>query len=330
MNSLYLKDILKEYEQKQLDAEKDLSKVKQSLYSQNSRLQEIDYELSNQAINTAKLILSSNKHSINSFIEKKEKLDNEKKSILKSLGKDESVLLPHFECNVCKDTGYINTASGSKMCNCLKQKLFNMEYNKSNIGNLKKENFDNFNLNFYSDKIDKEKYQSAISPRENILNIKKIADNFISNFDNPEEKNLLFRGYSGLGKTFLSNCIANELLKKNKTILYQTAPVMFEELIKYRMKAKDANQDILNNILNVDLLIIDDLGTENINGMQFTELFNIINTRLLKQNNQITKTIISTNYTLQQMHDVYEDRISSRIVGYYTVCKFFGDDIRLE
>jgi len=126
-----------------------------------------------------------------------------------------------------------------------------------------------------------------------------------------------------LGKTFLAGCIANELLKKNKTVLYQTAPVMFDEIIKYRFKDPNANPNILKNLLNVDLLIIDDLGTENMNGMQFTELFNIINTRLLNQNDKITKTIISTNYTLQQIHDVYEDRISSRIVGYYTVCKFF-------
>jgi len=330
MDNSYLKNILKEYEQKRLNADRDLALRKQTLYSKNPRLKQIDDELDNYAINTAKLILSSNQNSINSFFEKKEKLDNEKKSILKSMGKTETELYPIYECELCKDTGYIDTPSGTVMCNCLKQQLFNMEYNKANIGNFKKENFDNFNINLYSNEVNKKDYKSDISPRENMLNIKKTAENFIDNFDNPEEKNLLFRGYSGLGKTFLSNCIANELLKKNKTVLYQTAPVMFDEIIKYRFKDPNANQNILKNILNADLLIIDDLGTENINGMQFTELFNIINTRLLNQDNKITKTIISTNYTLQQIHDVYEHRISSRIVGYYTVCKFFGDDIRLK
>ena len=323
MDNSYFKNILKEYEQKRLNAEKDLSIRKQALYSQKPRLKEIDDELNNYAINTAKSILASNQNSMKSFFDKKEKLDKEKKAILKSLGKDESELSPVYECELCKDTGYIDTPTGTAQCNCLKQQLFNMEYNKSNIGNLKKENFDNFNINLYSDEVNKEKYQSAISPRENILNIKKTAENFITNFDDPEEKNLLFRGYSGLGKTFLAGCIANELLKKNKTVLYQTAPVMFDEIIKYRFKDPSANPSILKNLLNVDLLIIDDLGTENMNGMQFTELFNIINTRLLNQSDKITKTIISTNYTLQQIHDVYEDRISSRIVGYYTVCKFF-------
>ena len=145
-----------------------------------------------------------------------------------------------------------------------------------------------------------------------------------------KKKTYCLEGTLDSGKTFLSNCIANDLLKKNKTVLYQTSPVMLDEIIKYRMKSPDANPDILNNILNVDLLIIDDLGTENVNSMKFTELFNIINTRLLNQHNKITKTIISTNYTLQQIHDVYDERISSRIVGHYTICKFFGDDIRLK
>src|SRR5699024_6365807 len=125
-----------------------------------------------------------------------------------------------------------------------------------------------------------------LSPRDNIKNIKKIALSFINNFDNSNEKNLLFTGNTGLGKTFLSNCIANELLKKGKTVLYQTASVMLDSIIDYRFN-KNSSIDMYENILTVDLLIIDDLGTECMNSMKFSELFNIINTRLLNQNNHI-------------------------------------------
>ena len=111
------------------------------------------------------------------------------------------------------------------MCSCLKQKLYNIEYNKSNIYNLENQNFSNFNLNFYSDEINSAKYNSNISPRENIKLIKNICESFINNFDNINTKNLLFTGNTGLGKTFLSSCIANELLKKEKTVLYQTSSV---------------------------------------------------------------------------------------------------------
>ena len=141
------------------------------------------------------------------------------------------------------------------------------------------------------------------------------------------EKNLLFTGNTGLGKTFLSECIANEMLKKGKNVLYQTAPVMLDTVINYRFGKDDGT--IYKNLLDVDLLIIDDLGTETMNSMKFTELFNIINTRLLNQNNKITKTIISTNLNIQDMFKNYDERIVSRLIGNYNICRFYGDDIRL-
>lgn len=140
------------------------------------------------------------------------------------------------------------------------------------------------------------------------------------------------------GKTFLSDCIAYELLKQGKTVLYQTAPIMLDTIIDYRFrnhKTKDDFQgnvlhDIYHNILTVDLLIIDDLGTETLNSMKFTELFNVINTRLLHQNNHVTKTIISTNLNLNDLRAKYDERIFSRFVGSYNICRFFGEDIRFK
>ena len=211
------------------------------------------------------------------------------------------------------------------MCSCLKQKIYDIEYNKSNISNLEKQNFNNFNLNFYSDEINKEKYNSNISPKENIKLIKNICDKFINNFDNPEQHNLLFTGNTGLGKTFLSSCIANELLKKDKTVLYQTASVMLDTIISYRFGKPNVSKDIYDYLLNVDLLIIDDLGTEGVNNMKLVELFNIINSRLLTPNK---KTIISTNLSLQNLFNTYDERIVSRIIGNYDICYFFGEDIR--
>ena len=128
------------------------------------------------------------------------------------------------------------------------------------------------------------------------------------------------------GKTFMSNCIANELLKNGKTVLYQTAPVMLDSIIDYRFGKN--NEFNYNDLLNVDLLIIDDLGTENLNNIKLSELFNILNTRLLNQNHHITKTIISTNLSLNNLFKTYDERIFSRLVGYYNICRFFGEDLR--
>lgn len=197
------------------------------------------------------------------------------------------------------------------------------------FGNLDKENFDHFNLDLFTDTIDEAKYNAKISPKQNILNIKEIAENFINSFDNPEEKNLLFIGNTGLGKTFLSNCIAKEILSSGKTVLYQTAPIMLDNIIDYRFGKSDLSE-FYNNIINVDLLIIDDLGAEALNSFKHSELFNIINSRLLFQNNHITKTIISTNFNMNNLMDTYNERIFSRIASYYNVCRFFGEDIRLS
>ena len=129
----------------------------------------------------------------------------------------------------------------------------------------------------------------------------------------------------------MSNCIAKELLKKGKTVLYQTAPVLLESVIDYKMsKQKNYSENILKSVLESDLLIIDDLGTESFNSMKLSELFNIINTRILNLNQKITKTIISTNLNIQDIFRNYEERIGSRIAGYYDIYCFFGDDLRFR
>ena len=141
--------------------------------------------------------------------------------------------------------------------------------------------------------------------------IREKVKNFIDNFDDPEEKNLIFTGSTGVGKTYLTNCIANEVLKLGKTVLYQTAPVMFDEINDAKFGRENARFDLYENILNVDLLIIDDLGTEKITDTKITELFTIINTRLLNQNHKITKTIISTNLNVDELFKTYTIAIDS-------------------
>ena len=133
------------------------------------------------------------------------------------------------------------------------------------------------------------------------------------------------------GKTFMSNCIAAELLNKGKTVLYQTAPVLLESVIDYKLsRNKNVKNNIYNSVLNVDLLIIDDLGTESLNSMKLSELFTILNTRILNLNSKITKTIISTNLNINDIFNNYEERIGSRIAGYYDIYYFFGDDLRFR
>ena len=326
-----LENLLSEYEQKrrkaQMDAELKISK----LYEQFPNLEKIDDQINKYAISKTKSILKGNDNTLE-YDNLIEDLKHKKTEFLKKNNINIDLFKPDYECKICNDTGYIQDNNKSIMCHCLKQRLLNLSYNKSNLSDIKNQNFDNFNLNLFSDEINLKKYKIKCSPRQNIINIRNACKNFIDNFENLDEKNLFFCGNTGLGKTYMSNAIANEILKNGKTVLYQTAPVLLETVIDNKFnKYKNQNSDeFYKNVLTVDLLIIDDLGTENINSMTVSELFTILNTRILNLNNKPTKTIISTNLSIEQIFKMYEERIGSRIAGYYNIYQFVGEDLRLK
>lgn len=224
MDNFLLKNLLIEYDKKRQKAILEAENRKYHLYKKFPQIEELDLKISKSSIMSVKNILlltpDKKQEKLNELENKTNKLLIEKKELLKKLNIPDNYLSPVFECSDCSDTGYIEKDSKTIMCSCLKQKLFDLEYNKSNIGNLEKENFDNFNFNLYSNSSNYDLYNSNYSPRENIKVIYNFAQNFIKNFDNPEEKNLMFLGPTGLGKTFLSNCIAKELLsnRKNSTL----------------------------------------------------------------------------------------------------------------
>lgn len=326
-----LENLLSEYEQKRRKAQMDAETSIAQLYEQFPGLQEIDDEINKYAISKSKSILNGNdSKKYDSLIVN---LKKKKEQFLREKQIDVNLYKPKYECKECNDTGYIQDEKNkSVMCHCLKQKLLNLSYNKSNLSDIKAKNFDNFNLDLFSNEVDIKKYKIKCSPRQNILNIKNACINFIENFENLEEKNLFFCGNTGLGKTYMSNAIANEVLKKGKTVLYQTAPVLLETIIdgKFNRYKNQNSDEFYRNVLTVDLLIIDDLGTENINSMTVSELFTILNTRILNLNNKPTKTIISTNLSIEQIFKYYEERIGSRIAGYYNIYQFVGEDLRLK
>ncbi len=329
-----IENLLIEYEQIRRENRRNLESKKNKLFKKVPKLKEIEDEINKQSINKTKSILinysDEDLKKINKMLAS---LKNEKHKILEKEGLDESYLKLKYNCEKCLDTGFIKFDNKkSEMCSCLKQRLINISYNKSNLSNLRKENFEQFDMNKFSDKVELEKYKMNISPRQNVENIKKASINFVENFEKTETKNLFFTGNTGLGKTYMTNCIANEVLKNGKTVLYQTAPVLLETIIDNKFnKYKTSNTyDFYNHVLDVDLLIIDDLGTEVPNSMKISELFTILNARALNLNNKLTRTIISSNLSIEQIFNIYEERIGSRIAGFYDIYYFFGEDLRLK
>ncbi len=320
--------IRREYEQKRIYAINLNQSSKEQIYEENPKLVEIEREIRALGIEASKCSLFPNdeekQKKIATIFEKIKKLKAQKQEIIK---KNNLVITPKYECTKCNDTGYITKEGKTVMCSCMKQRIINEYYNKSNLNRLSHETFDNFDDSLYSNTADEEKYNSKVSPRENINKIKKISNNFVNKFDDADTKSLLFLGTAGTGKTFLSSCIANEILSKGHTVLYQTAPVLLDSIFKYKFKNDTKLNGLYDDLFNVDLLIIDDLGTENTSSAKFSELFSIINSRIL---NPKVKTIISSNLTWQQLSKAYDDRITSRLIGYYDICMFFGNDIRLK
>lgn len=324
-----IKRLEREYEYKRNEANKLFLAEKKAIYDSNPKLSELDLEIKKNGIQAAKLSLSNNseeKRIAKQNLEKKLlDLKSEKERILKSLN---FKLEPKYTCDKCKDTGYIYSSNGSEMCSCMKQNLINEAYNNSNMHNLKNETFEKLDLNLFSNESNCGLYKSNLSPKENMNKIISISKDFIDNFEIAEQKNLLFTGTTGVGKTFLSSCIANEILKKGYTVLYQTAPILLDSIFDYKYNSKSSDaKSLYDNFFNVNLLIIDDLGTENLTAAKFAELFTILNSRLITPN---TKTIISTNLTLEDLSKSYDSRILSRLIGNYTICRFFGNDIRLK
>lgn len=330
MNNSDFQKILQEYEKRHIQEVKSLEERKSKIYKEIPRIKEIDEELTDFSLITIKGILNNKNDAIKALNDKFDTLKLEKAKLLKEAGFPKDFLSMHYTCPLCKDSGYISQDGLTVMCSCLQQKILDAKYNDSNVSTAKNQTFETFDLNLYSDVANKEKYNSTISPRKNMENIKKVTLNFVDNFDDENVKNLLFSGGTGLGKTYLSNCIVSSLLNKGKTVIYQTAPVMLDKLIAEMFDKNNVSNSFSENLLTADLLVIDDLGTETMNSLKFSELYKIINTRLLNQNNKITKTIISTNLSLQQLFETYDERLVSRFVGHYDIFKFFGEDIRFK
>jgi len=323
------KEIQKEYEDKREYAISVAEGKKEEAYIKYPKLKEIDTKIRRLGIEASKnALFPKDIEKQNRNKEIFSEIDNLKKEKESILNKSKFGITPTYECEKCKDTGYVSKGFETLMCSCMKQKLIDVAFNKSNLNKLKNDSFETFNDMYYSNEADIQKFGEKISPRDNILKIKERLIEFVNNFDNPNTKSVILIGTPGVGKTFLSSCVANAILKNGYTVLYQTAPLLLDSIFEYKYGSSfKSGKQFYEDIFHVDLLIIDDLGTETSTEAKYSELLNIINTRLLNSN---TKTLISSNLSLSDIKKKYDHRLFSRIVGEYDKYRIIGDDIRLK
>ena len=245
------------------------------------------------------------------------RISGRRAALLRQHGFSEDRLEPAWTCPYCRDTGYI----GREKCRCFRQLETGLLYAQSHLDSIRQEDFSGFSLAWYPD--DSPDPRTGRTPRKEAEDALAAARSFVRHFGSKPE-NLLFYGNVGVGKTFLSHCIAGSLLEEGHSVLYMTACELFDALRGYTFEDRQAMQESHDLIFESELLIIDDLGTELSNAFVASQLFLIVNERILSRR----QTIISTNLSLAEFRDTFSDRTFSRIYGNYTLLHMSGPDIR--
>ena len=289
--------IMREYNRRQSQVQHDLEERRAEAFARVPRLLEIDSEVAALSAQKARSLLQGEPGSVD------------------DLKKDVAALSP-----ICQDTGY----TGGQKCSCFKKAEIELLYTQSNLTEiLKKENFEHFSFDWYSDTIKNE--ATGLTARETAKRAYDAAVNFVRDFDT-RSQNLFLYGSTGGGKTFLSHCIANALLESAHCVLYFSAFDLFDRLAQTAFSKKPETDMGDDFIFNCDLLIIDDLGTELTNSFVSSQLFLCINERIARRKS----TIISTNLKLEDFSATYSERTFSRIASNYQMLKLIGKDIRIQ
>ncbi|MDD4494348.1 MAG: ATP-binding protein [Eubacteriales bacterium] len=331
MDNKYHSMVKSKYDTKRMQAEIEAQRRELALYQNIPELHDVDEKIKRCGLSFSRKVLNGESSPERAAKEIKAEVQNLaaiKQQILIDNGYEQGYLDPLYSCKLCEDTGFVN----GKRCSCYSGMLISVLREQSNLGKYIDECWEKFDESLYSDAANAKEYGIDSSPRSNIQKVRKRCEQFIDNFDDPNERNLLMHGRTGTGKTFIAKSIAGALLKKGKSVLYKSAPELFEDVQQHRLKAfqeSDFEDLVFDMIYNCDLLIIDDLGTESATPARSTELLNLLNTRENNSKAGICKTIISTNISPARLFDYYNERIASRIIGNFDTMTIAGADIRI-
>lgn len=314
----YKSQLMNMYEKIRNKEKKNLANRREEIKKNLPQVLEYEREINKASLKLSMLALrSSDKENFYRMRKEIENLREEKTQLLAMHGYPSDYLDLHYECNSCKDTGYIKT----EKCSCYKRKLVEIYYETSHMADaLKINNFSKFDINLFSPN---KKLNEKYSPKENMqIILDRLLNSYIPKF-NSHNENILFFGSPGTGKTFLTYCISKALLDNGFLVIYRTSEELMRDLKDVRFNNNYVLEDLL---INCDLLVIDDLGAEQITDFSTSELFTLLNKKILTNK----KMLISTNLNLEELKKSYAERITSRLLGNFTIFKTYGDDIRIK
>ena len=299
--------------------------LRRDAYARQPKLERLDRQLQQTMAQLVAAALRQGEDPARAVREVRERnlaIQQERAVLLGALGLPEDALDDKPACPLCGDTGW----QGAKMCRCLRELCAREQIAElSKLLDLGEQSFDTFRMDYYS----QTPWPGGTSPRENMELVYEVCLNYAQKFGRFPIRNLFLTGAPGLGKTFLSACIARTVSEKGHSVVYDTAGNIFAqfEARKFQRDSADGQEarDETRRYLNCDLLILDDLGSELVTQFTQSALYELVNSRLVGEKH----TVISTNLTLEEAARRYPPQIASRLEGEYHALHFFGDDIRL-
>ena len=317
-----LRRALQRFEEDRRQRDERFQERREGVFRRQPRLREIDGELRatmSRILATALRRGSDPRAAVEALKKQNLGLQEERRLLLEQLGLPADCLEEKPACPLCGDTGYRNGG----MCRCLRAYCAREQQRElSRMLDLGNQSFETFSLEWYSETEDP---ALGVSPRENMDWIYKTCRRWAAAFG-PGSGSLLLTGDPGLGKTFLSAAIAREVSGDGWSVVYDTAVHIFDrfEARKFGREAGEEIEADVERVLDCDLLILDDLGTEMTTPFVQSALYTIVNGRILDRR----ATILSTNLRLEELSRRYTPQTVSRIEGEYQVLPFFGEDIR--
>ena len=322
--------LIREYQQKQFRNRRIIDARQAELYKKLPLLRDLDEQIRSVSMQAARARIkkigetdgetdSENSPSKSALHEQIKNLCRQKIQAMEEAGYPSDYLVPPYDCPDCQDTGYIN----GRRCHCFKQAAIDLIYTQSNLTDrFQSENFDLFRLDYYSrEQIDPRSGKSSYEIAKEAL---AFCHSYVDNFDR-DGGNLMLIGMPGIGKTFLSNCIANALMQKGHSVIYFTAFQLLKAFEASIFRHDEEAGRESDNIFSCDLLIIDDLGTEMNNSFTNSKFFEVVNERLLRKKS----TVISSNLDMGQLRYTYSDRVYSSLASNNSFIRHYGQEIRV-
>lgn len=317
LNNSQYESIIKGYERARDESRFLLDSRKQQVWREIPEYRQLSESIGSVSVSYGRRMLEGDEGALSELHVKLAEIASRQKQLLTEHGFPADYLEPVYSCPDCQDTGFLQSGLFREKCHCFRQQELSILYAQSNIQEtIGRENFSTLSYAYYQGE-DLRRFEAAVD----------ISKNFIENFKDIYH-NLFFYGTVGTGKSFLSCCIAKELIDQGNLVIYFSASQLFDILSKstFDRDSTEAASGISDDICDCDLLIIDDLGTELTNAFVSSQLFSCLNSRHLRKK----ATIITTNLSLGELRDRYSDRIFSRITSNYDICKLTGSDIRMQ